>query len=122
MESRTDWVMGGNGLRLADMMAVVRRGGLDGGGGNQRRAEDDEMSFASFLSPVTTARLWDVFCVFAVAADMAMRPADTSAATITLGRANFLVPAKYSAIVPVAPMDLTCRNPVQWAKLVFRRQ
>jgi hypothetical protein len=52
------------------------------------------------------ARLWDVFCVFAVAADMATRPADISARDITLGRANFLASAKYSAIAPVAPVDL----------------
>ncbi|MBR0822289.1 hypothetical protein [Bradyrhizobium liaoningense] len=52
--------------------------------------------------------------VFAVVADMAMCPAEYQPAgftirsvAITLGRANFLAPAKYSAIVPAPPVDLT---------------
>jgi hypothetical protein len=67
--------------------------------------------------------------VFAVADDMATRPPIISragftigAAAFTLGRANFLVPAKYSAIAPMPPMDLPPAIRFNGANSVFWRQ
>ncbi|MGY3357199.1 hypothetical protein ACVWZK_003862 [Bradyrhizobium sp. GM0.4] len=60
-----------------------------------------------------------VLCV-AVAADKATRPADITARDITLGRANFLASAKYSAIATGGTGGLACSNPVQWAKSGFQ--
>ncbi|MGY3367970.1 hypothetical protein ACVWZL_005095 [Bradyrhizobium sp. GM2.4] len=60
-----------------------------------------------------------VLCV-AVAAEMATRPADITARDITLGRANFLASAKYSAIATGGTGGLACSNPVQWAKSGFQ--
>ncbi len=94
------------GLRLAGVMAVVRRGGLDSDGGDQRGAENGEGCSHS-VSPMTTLQLWRMSGVV-VTADMAMRPAGYHRRRHSRwGEQFFERRLNIRQSYPAAPMDLT---------------
>jgi hypothetical protein len=111
------------------VVTIARGGGLDSGGGNQGGAENGKCLSHGCFSRDGGSGCEKMSRVFAVAGDMATRLPNISGAGFTigsvaikLGRANFLASAKYSAIAPVAPVDLPPPIRFNGPNRVFRRQ
>jgi hypothetical protein len=112
LESRTDWVIGAGWALLLWWRSLAAALWMVAAA--IRVAPTMAKVFRMVVSPVTViqavrkmslcSRSWLTWrCVLP---DISRAGFTIRSAAITLGRANFLAPAKYSAIVPAAPVDL----------------